>query len=263
MFDVALSLEQRAAHENTTLQVHAISRHGLLPHAHRAHTVAPTFAHVPARLHDAACNTARKMLRAIRDEVRRLESQEIDWRDVMASLRPITAMLWQRLSHAEQKRFLQHLRAHWDVHRHRAAPEIAARIDAMIARGTLAPNAARILAFQAVPESTELLVTTRKRGHDALNTIRVGSIINCTGPSSDIDAEPLMRALAHEGIVKRDALNLGITVAEDLRVQDSIYYVGPLLKARDWESTAVPELRVYAEQCATNIVARLANSQPV
>jgi hypothetical protein len=37
-----------------------------------------------------------------------------------------------------------------------------------------------------------------------------------------------------------------------------VYYVGPLLKAMHWESTAVPELRVHAARLAATLVASLA-----
>jgi uncharacterized NAD(P)/FAD-binding protein YdhS len=34
----------------------------------------------------------------------------------------------------------------------------------------------------------------------------------------------------------------------------TLYYVGPFLKARDWEATAVPELREYARALAAHLV---------
>jgi uncharacterized NAD(P)/FAD-binding protein YdhS len=48
-----------------------------------------------------------------------------------------------------------------------------------------------------------------------------------------------------------------LQVDPDYRVLDRegqasarLYYIGPLLKARDWEATAVPELRVHAQRLA-------------
>ena len=36
-----------------------------------------------------------------------------------------------------------------------------------------------------------------------------------------------------------------------------IYYVGPLLRARYWEATAVPELRVYAQRVADRLLSEM------
>jgi uncharacterized NAD(P)/FAD-binding protein YdhS len=35
---------------------------------------------------------------------------------------------------------------------------------------------------------------------------------------------------------------------------DVLYYIGPLLKARYWEATAVPELRVFAQRLAAHLL---------
>ena len=54
-----------------------------------------------------------------------------------------------------------------------------------------------------------------------------------------------------------DVHGLGIDVADDGRVigrdgapVDSLWYLGPWLRARDWECTAVPELREQAARLA-------------
>lgn len=248
MFDVALTLDTMSKQSGHKLRMIAVSRHGLWPRAHREHPHAPTFTHAPAALRDPACATARAYLRAVRDEVDRVTPSGIDWRDVIASLRPLTASLWQRLPLTEKRRFMRHLRAWWDVHRHRAAPHIAKHIDQLAKSGRIASKAAQILDFQASPNGVN--VTILPRGQDTAETFHVGAVINCTGPSSSIAHEPLLATLAQRGIIRADALGLGIDVGEDFQLQPGLYYVGPLLKARDWEATAVPELREYAKACA-------------
>jgi uncharacterized NAD(P)/FAD-binding protein YdhS len=66
-----------------------------------------------------------------------------------------------------------------------------------------------------------------------------------------------VRSLLATGLARRDALGLGIDVATDGRVitgsgasNAGLYYIGPWLRARDWESTAVPELREHAAKLA-------------
>ena len=58
-----------------------------------------------------------------------------------------------------------------------------------------------------------------------------------------------------------DALSLGLDVSDDLAILDadgqasaSIFLVGPLLKARFWEATAVPELRQHAATLARKLL---------
>ncbi|TIM15921.1 MAG: hydroxyacylglutathione hydrolase, partial [Mesorhizobium sp.] len=53
-------------------------------------------------------------------------------------------IIWQALPLAEQRRVVRHLRALWDVHRFRIAPQIAAVLDRRVAEGTLAYRAASI-----------------------------------------------------------------------------------------------------------------------
>jgi uncharacterized NAD(P)/FAD-binding protein YdhS len=69
-------------------------------------------------------------------------------------------------------------------------------------------------------------------------------------------------ALCADGLVVPDVLGLGLLVADDYRVPDAqgraspwLHYVGPLLKARDWEATAIPELRQHAAALARRLVA--------
>jgi uncharacterized NAD(P)/FAD-binding protein YdhS len=81
--------------------------------------------------------------------------------------------------------------------------------------------------------------------------------VNCTGPSGDVGraADPLIKSLLARGHARPDVLRIGIDVSEDYRLiaasgpaLEHLRYVGPLLRARWWEATAVPELRHHASQ---------------
>ena len=93
---------------------------------------------------------------------------------------------------------------------------------------------------------------------------RVQRVINCTGPSSDLrrSGSTLIAGLLQHGLLQPDALGLGLAVDAGYRVLDAqgqasawLHYIGPLLKARDWEATAVPELRVHALRLAEGLCA--------
>jgi len=88
-------------------------------------------------------------------------------------------------------------------------------------------------------------------------------VINCTGPATDVRTagDPLLNELFHWGRARPDPLGLGIDVAEDGAVISAngepsrvLYYVGPLIRARDGEGTAVPELRVHAARLAATLL---------
>jgi uncharacterized NAD(P)/FAD-binding protein YdhS len=59
-----------------------------------------------------------------------------------------------------------------------------------------------------------------------------------------------------------DANRLGVEVSPECAIvgangqpSETIYHVGPLLKARFWEATAVPELRRHARAVAERLLA--------
>ncbi|WAS97669.1 FAD/NAD(P)-binding protein [Nannocystis punicea] len=126
--DLALGLDG-AGHRGP---IHLLSRHGLLPQAHRA-PARPPEPHPPALADWSA--TARGALQALRGAARAEAARGGDWRDVLADLRPVTQAIWRRWPADERERFVRHLRVYWEAHRHRAAPATAAAIAALRASG--------------------------------------------------------------------------------------------------------------------------------
>ncbi|MBL8958934.1 MAG: FAD/NAD(P)-binding protein [Gemmatimonadetes bacterium] len=256
MLDVAIQLnavERRAP-------VLAISRRGLTPLPHRDHGAPPSYGHLPPAL-VAGEPSAVDYLRAVRRHVRTLAAAGVDWREVVASLRPVTPRLWEALPMRERARFLRHLRPYWDVHRHRVAPELWHRFDALRTSGHLQVQPARLLSLVAQPGGLEATIRPRRA---ATAERRVFSrVINCTGPEGDVRAlrDPLLANLIADGLVRPDALGLGLDVGHDLALiagdgstSPFLSLVGPLLKGTWWEATAVPELRGHASRLAARLV---------
>lgn len=95
-----------------------------------------------------------------------------------------------------------------------------------------------------------------------MEDLRVGKVINCTGPDTDLTRvrDPLVVSLRDAGLIRPDELGLGLdtdgdgrVVAADGRVDDYLTLVGPLRKGRLWEHTAVPELRVDVKRVADRL----------
>lgn len=256
--DVALSVSRGMSDH----RILCLSRHGIRPLPHRP-TLSPA---TQWAIRDALMNGPATVLaysRTMRGAA--LAAREHgDWRSVIASVRDATPTLWRRLPQRERARFLRHARAYWDAHRHRAAPASHQAFEALLDSHRLEVIAGRLTGVRDTGEGLE--VSVRRRGRDGLDVHRVGLVLNCTGPAMDVASlrEPLFAALLRRGLVVRDPLGLGIEVSPEFALLDAdgrastvLHYLGPLLRARDWEATAVPELRHAAASLALHLVADL------
>jgi uncharacterized NAD(P)/FAD-binding protein YdhS len=264
MVDIALQLQAQGLGASATMT--AVSRRGLLPTSHRNPAQAPQTHDLPAGLTgllDGPANT-RAYVRTVRRHVRETAARGIDWRDAIAALRPVTAQLWGALSVAERSRFLRHVRPFWEVHRHRMAPPLYDAFEHLRATGRVNVIAGRIVEIrERKGEQGSVTVHVRPRGSRDVRELTVGAVVNCSGPSGDTRRlrDPLFDRLRAHGLLRPDPLGLGIDVAPHGALIDNdgfesplLFYVGPFLRARDWEATAVPELRQYAHRLADHLL---------
>ena len=249
--DVAVELR----HRGFAGTIHILSRRGLLPQSHRWHGPWPNF------WNERSPKGVRGLLRLIREQVNAAEQRGVDWRGVINSLRPVTAQIWQSLPEPEKRRFLRHLQPYWDVHRHRAAPEIAQFVDAQRSHGKIQLHAGRITSYRESGSRVEISYNQRKTGEEV--GFVVDRIINCTAPETDCRRlqDPLMTALLAEGRVRPDPLFLGLDSSVDGAlidqhgiISDSLYAVGSVRKGTLWESTAVPEIREQVYRLVQHLV---------
>ena len=251
-WDLLLTLQDRKRQGT----MHSLSRHGLFPQPHR-----PGLAAWPAFLQSGHLpQTVRRMVRLVRQQVARAEAAGSDWRAVVDAVRPCTQEFWQGLTDAEQRRFLRHLRALWEPHRHRAAPEALAVKDELERVGRLRCHQGRIERIAEVEGGSALEVIFQPRGSAGKReTLKVAYVVNCTGPECNYHrlGDPLVANLFAHGLARPDGLLLGLDVAEDGALGDvngvasqRIFTLGSPQKGRLLETTAVPELRVQARELA-------------
>jgi uncharacterized NAD(P)/FAD-binding protein YdhS len=152
---------------------------------------------------------------------------------------------------------LDRLAVFWNVHRHRLAPSAHLRLERMLAAGGVEVIAGHIVACEKQGDEATLIV--RRRGTGVVQELTVGAIVNCTGPNYDLAAvqSPLVAQLRDEGYLRKDALNLGLELDDRYQVVDrqgwavpNLFYIGPMLKAKFWETIAVPELRNHSARLA-------------
>ncbi len=234
MVDVALLLEARGFGG----KIVAVSRRGLLP---RPHGPGQDW----DKIRERPRTKASELVRTVRDR-----AEQVGWRNAVDELRPFTQPMWANASEDERARFLRHLRPWWDVHRHRLAPEVHARLQALIDRGQLEVRAAKTLGFVEGPDG--IAVTLRPRGQDAAETVTAQRIVNCTGPLGDLarSREPLLQRLAARGVIRPDPAHIGIdvdnqgqTIAANGTANANLYALGPMTRGAFWEIVAVPDIR--------------------
>ena len=250
MVDVALLLDA-SGFEGRIL---ALSRRGLAPRAHAGPGMAPSSLDV------APASTCATLVRTVRGRAR-----EVGWHAAVDELRPFTQAVWRGSDIVQRRRFLRHLRPWWDVHRHRIAPQVAAKIAEMRASGRLEVAAGKLVGI--VAEDAYTRVTWRARGQQATRTIAVRRIVNCTGPQGDLLAtdEPLLKSLLERGLIRPDILRIGIDVDElsraidrDGAAQPWLLALGPITRGAFWEIVAVPDIRQQTWAVARRLSDQLA-----
>ena len=241
MIDYVLSL-LRDGHRG---QIVAMSRRGLLAKAHRRTD--------PIRISESDVPfgaNASQLLRWLRARIDAHVAEGGDWRSVIDAIRPFTQRLWQDLPLSSKRRFLEHARAWWDVHRHRMAPEVEARLVQALAAKRLALVAAKVTGID--PNAAGAVVRYRRRGQRDSTSLQVGMIVDCTGIVKDPRAtgNPLIRSLFEQGLARTDTLHIGVDIADDCAVVNRngipsrrLFAVGPLTRAAFWEIVAVPDIR--------------------
>jgi uncharacterized NAD(P)/FAD-binding protein YdhS len=238
---------------------HAISRHGLVPPSQTAFRHAGCDDDGVSRVR-AAAFSARQLFRAVRELTDEVQRRGGDWREAVTSVRNLAPILWQRLPNRERQRFLRHARPYWEVHRHRLPQETLAKLSQLRREDKLHIHAGRILGFE--PAGERIQVSWRARGSHAVQKLWVDRVINCTGPDYNVShsRDPLMRWLLEQGLATPDPLALGLRtgaygalIDSHERATENLYYIGPMLRADHWESTAAQELRVHAERLAHHL----------
>ncbi|MBD2200571.1 MULTISPECIES: FAD/NAD(P)-binding protein [Calothrix] len=259
MVDVVVALKQQGFRG----KIHAISRHGLTPQRHQA--TIPYFTYLDL---ETAPKTARGLLHLVRQEIHTAAIHGYDWRAVIDAIRPISQQLWQTLPIPEQKRFLRHVKAYWEVYRHRIAPEIADVLDNTVQSAQLNYYGGRIQTCQEKENAVEVKIC--ERGTQANIGLQVNRIINCTGANCNYKnvKNTLIANLQAQGLIRPHALSMGMETAAngavidaDGKVSEILYTLGTPRKGDLWETTAVPEIRLQAAALAQELLKSL-NPRP-
>ena len=259
MVDAWLSLAARG-HRG---RVVALSRRGLISSLQRKGN--------PIRLDQADVPLGTELsyfVRWFRDLVRQTERRGGDWRDVVDGLRPFNQKIWRSWPASARRRFIEHTRAWWDVHRHRMPPVLHKRIRRAIADGSLQPVAGKIVGATRRDGGIEAVI--RRRGETNTETLVVGRIYDCTGITSDlaVGTNPVVRSLIDRGLARPDPLHIGFDVTDGCAIlnasghpSERLYAIGPLTRGAFFEIDAIPDIRVQCAMVAKSLIARATMAQ--
>ena len=245
MADVVASLA-RQGHRGDVL---AFSRHGLLSRPNAPINLAKWQA-------DYRYGTLGQRLRLIRDDIQRAQAQGLPWQVVLDAVRQQGQEIWQRLTEAEKRQFLRHLRRFWDVHRYRIAPQVAQAIADKRHAGSFRLLAARLQTLESSGPTFQLHLTLRG-GKSQQET--VDYLVLTTGPDhADLVAsQPFLQALHQAGLIHPDPLGMGIEVNALSQASPNLWVAGPAARGRFGELMGLPQVAEHAQQVAQNVLETL------
>lgn len=237
--DVALSLLDRD--DEATLVM--ISRHGLLPAGHDHPWVPP--APEPVVTPDDLASGLD-----LRVAVQRVRGGDAGWRQRVDGLRPVSQQAWLALSEHQRDQFVRHLLRVWDVHRHRMAPEVDAKVTRWLHEGRLVVEEASISGIATGGDLGDSAVVMAGDGRSWV----ADRVVVATGPSPQATASPLLSCLIDAGAARPGPLGWGIDVDPASlavvdgrgRVQSDLWAVGAPTRGVLFECTAVPDVRSQA-----------------
>lgn len=256
--DTLLSAAERWPHAELV----AVSRHGLWPFTHSPMPLAGYASQESLNRALLASDGVASMVRLVRTAFD--EAPDTDWRSIIDGLRPVNALLWQRLSHAQRRQFLRHVRWVWEASRHRMAPVSGQALHQLEEEGRLQVFAARVL---GVDGKGPLQVTLRERATQLVSALEADLVIQATGLDTAVayGADELLSQLLREGLATADPLQLGVLGHPDGQLlgrtgnpQPGLYAIGSLLRGNLWECTAMPEIRAAAHRLAVALSSRSA-----
>jgi len=236
-------------------EVIGVSRRGLLPSPHEVAR--------PIRLDSADIPLGTDLsyfMRWLRAFIAETKARGGDWRDAIDGLRPYNQLIWQSWPAGAKRRFLEHTKAWWDVHRHRMAPEIYEQISQAKQAGKLRLLAGRVVAVS--DDGPGKRVKVEHRHSRRTEEIEVGLIVDCTGILSDVSQtnEPALRSVIESGHGRPDPLHIGLDVTPDCAIIGSdgkpssrLYAAGPITRGTFFEIDAVPEIRTQAARLARHL----------
>jgi uncharacterized NAD(P)/FAD-binding protein YdhS len=246
-------------HRGNRGRIMSVSRRGLRS---RGHAAVPQEAH--GDFTTRPLSSARLLTRRIREAIEQAGIFGVTWHAVLDAARAQGGEIWRNLPEIERRRLVRHLRAFWDVHRFRIAPQVEAALADATASGQLETIAASVA---AVSYHASRIRVALKLSHGSGTVIHdFDAVVVTTGPAHNavIDSQAYLSDLAGKGLVVMDPTRLGLWCDEHSRVLDrqglpvpGLYVAGPLARGTFGELMGLPQVSEHAAAVAVEVAASI------
>jgi uncharacterized NAD(P)/FAD-binding protein YdhS len=219
---------------------------------------------------NAAPRTALSLSRCIRARIAEAAAAGLPWQAVLDDVRANARKLWDALDETEKRRLLRHLRTFWDSHRYRVAPQVEQAVAVKRADGSLRVLAASPRRLARHAGRIEVTLHPRSAPPEMLLSFSVDTVIVTTGPAHGgvVAGNPVLASLAGAGLLRADALGLGVDVDEQSRVIGAngvavarMFVAGPLARARFGELMGLPQVAAQPNAVAEEIAVMIARAE--
>ena len=236
----------------------ALSTHGynILPHRHTGVKYASLVDELPENI------DLLGIVSLLNKHIKKLHRFGLTPEPIIDSLRPFTQKIWMGLQKEEKQTFMNRLRHLWGLARHRIPQHVQDRILDLRLNNKLFIYAGKLKNMTEL--NGEVLVEFYDKKEGNLKQVKVGRVINCTGPETNLEKinNLFLQQALQKGLLMQDELKLGIDadpVTFEVKnnasqFQSNLYTLGGNLKGVLWESTAVNELRDQALALALHIL---------
>jgi uncharacterized NAD(P)/FAD-binding protein YdhS len=236
MIDALVTLDKMAVPG----QITALSRHGVLPMVHEAPGIEDWTYPAQDWPYGAAA-----LSRKIRQDVKAAIWKGKATSPILAKIRADSNALWRYLT-PETRQRLRRVMPYWGRFRHRMPEQAAALIDKVSGQGQL-----RIAADKAIglEQQDERVVVKGAKADYAADIV-----VNALGFNYAPSRNPLLAQLHDAKMIELADNALQPVKGAKLSRNYPIYAAGPLMTGALFETVAVPELRVFAKDLASQLV---------
>jgi uncharacterized NAD(P)/FAD-binding protein YdhS len=165
-------------------------------------------------------------------------------REAADRMRPELPSLWRSWDSKARAFFMRHLKAYWEVIRHRAPIPVLEDIASERAQGNVETLAGSIQSIEKKHGQYE--VSFRRRRGTQIETLCVDRVFDATGAK-------IRRDFSGEHL-RQDPFGFGYEKCSG----EGIFLIGPPAKGIHWECTAVPEIRLQADEIVKQFKEKLA-----
>jgi uncharacterized NAD(P)/FAD-binding protein YdhS len=223
--------------KNFSGKIYAISRRGNFPQPHFSQQNIAT-AQVPINFIDD--NDAKTGIVNISLKFRKYlrVNQNYDLRHLIDSIRHKTKALWHNLDEKNKRIFLKKMLPYWNIFRHRVPSTSLEIINKMIENKKLEIVKSSV---KSIAKKGDKFIVELKGG-----TLECDYVVNCLGFDFNLKNYPLIASMEKKNLLKKDLILVQSNNAK-------VHLVGGLNIGRDFEITAVPDIRNDANLVAQKI----------